>query len=47
MAILDSKYTVKPSIIGDHKVDLGSEVGKVLYGDGYHDCTMSSNSYVY
>ena len=46
MATLDSKYTVKPSNIGEDKVYLGYYVGKVFYGDGSYDCTMRYVSYV-
>ena len=46
MAMLESKYMVKPSIIGYPKVYLVSDIVKVLYGDGSYSWTMSSDSYV-
>ena len=46
MAMLESNYTVKPSSIGDPKVYLGADFGKVLYGDGSYAWTMSYDSYV-
>ena len=46
MDMLDSKYTVKPSSIGYHKVYIGDDVGKLLYGDGSYDWTMSSDLYI-
>ena len=46
MATLESKYTVKPSSIGDTKVYLGDNVVKLLYGDGSYACTIISDSYV-
>ena len=46
MAVLESKYMVKPSIIGEPKVYLGADVGKVLYDDGAYAWEMSSDSYV-
>ena len=46
MAMLDIKYTVKTSSIGDTKVYLGANFGKVSYGDGSYAWTMSSDSYV-
>ena len=45
MAMLESKYTVKPSSIEEPKVYLGADVGKVLYGDGSYDWTMICDSY--
>ena len=33
-SMLESKYIMKSSSIGDPKVYLGDDVGKVLYGDG-------------
>ena len=45
MSMLESKYTVKLSSIGDPKVYLGANVGKVLYGGVYHDCTIRSDLY--
>ena len=44
--MLDSKYMVKPSSIGEPNFFLGSGVGKVFYVDGYYDWTMSSDMYV-
>ena len=44
--MLDSKYMVKPSSIGETKVYLGAYVGKVLYVDSSCDWTMISDSYV-
>ena len=44
MAILKSKYTLKPSIIGDPKVYLGADVGKVLFGHGSYAWTIISDS---
>ena len=46
MAMLESKYMVKPSSIVYPKSNLGDNVGKVLYGDSSYACTMSSDSYV-
>ena len=46
MAMLEIKYTVKPYSIGDPKVYLGDNVGKVLYGDGYYALTMRYYLYV-
>ena len=46
MAVLESKYTVKTSIIGKPKVHLRANVGKLLYGDGSYAWTMSSDSYI-
>ena len=46
MDLLESKYTVKPSSIGDPKVYLGDNVVKLLYGDGSYAWTMSSDLYV-
>ena len=46
MAMLESKYTVKPCSIGKPKVYLGSDVGKVLYVNGSFTWTMSFDSYV-
>ena len=44
MAMLYSKYMVKPYIIGDTKVYLGAYVDKSLYGGGSYACTMISGS---
>ena len=46
MAVLDIKYTVKPSSIGGPKVYLGYDVGKLLYHYGSYSCTMISDSYI-
>ena len=46
ISMLESKYTVKPYSIGEPKVYLGTDSGKVLYGDGSYAWTMSSNLYV-
>ena len=46
MAILESKYMVKPSSIWYTKVYLWADVGKVFYVDGSYDLTMSSYPYV-
>ena len=46
MDMLESKYTVKPSIIGDPKVYLGANIDKVLYGNDSYVRTMSSDLYV-
>ena len=43
MAVLDIKYTVKPSSIGGPKVYLGYDVGKLLYHYGSYSCTMISD----
>ena len=45
MEILESKYTLKPSSIGQTKVYLRADVVKVLYGDGSFSWEMSSDSY--
>ena len=46
MYMLESKYTVKPSSIGEPKVYIGSNVRRLLYGDGSYAWTMSSDLYV-
>ena len=46
MDMLESKYTVKPSSIGEPKVYLGADIGKAYYPDGSYSWTMSSDSYV-
>ena len=45
MAMLESKYIVKPSSVGYPKVYLGADFGKLFYGDSSYDWTMSSGSY--
>ena len=37
---------MKTSSIGEAKVYLGDDVGKLLYGDNSYTWTMSSDSYV-
>ena len=37
---------VKISSIGEPKVYLGSNFGRLLYGDGSYDWTMRSDSYI-
>ena len=44
-ATLEIKYTVKHSSIGEPKVYLRADAGKLLYGDGYYAWTMRSISY--
>ena len=46
MAILENKYTVIPYSIGEPKVYLGANVGKLLYGNSSYDWTMISGLYV-
>ena len=46
MAVLESKDKVKTSSIGEAKVYLGADVGKLLYGDSSYTWTTSSDSYV-
>ena len=46
MAMLESKYTLKPSSIGYPKVYIRADVRKILYGDGSYVCKMNSDSYV-
>ena len=46
MTMLESKYTVKPSFIGDPKLYLVDDVGKLLYGDGSYTWTIISDSYI-
>ena len=46
MATLDSKYTVKPSNIGEDKVYLGYYVEKVLLSDGSYTWTTKSDLFV-
>ena len=46
MAMLEINYTVKTSMIGEPKVYLGADVGKLLYGDVSYAWTMISDSYV-
>ena len=43
---LESKFTVKTSNIGEPKVYLGSNFGKVLYVNGYFAWTVSYDLYV-
>ena len=43
--MLDNKYTVKPSIVGEIRVYLGSNVAKVLYGNGSYAWNMNSDLY--
>ena len=45
MAMFGIKYIVKPSTIGDPKVYLWADVGKLLYGNSYYACTMRSGFY--
>ena len=45
MAILNIKYMMKPSSIGETKVYLGSDFGKVFYGNGSYTWTMISDMY--
>ena len=44
--MLESKYMVKPCSIGDPRVFIGANFGKVLYGDSSYSWTMISNFYV-
>ena len=46
MAVLESKYKVKTSSIGEAKVYLEADAGKLLYGDSSYTWTMISDSYV-
>ena len=46
IAMLESKYTVKTSSIGEPKVYLGVDVDKLLYCDGFYVWKMISDSYV-
>ena len=46
MVVLEIKYMVKSSIIGEPRVYLVYDGGKVLYGDTYYACIMSSDLYV-
>ena len=46
MVVLESKYMVEPSSIGNHRVYLGVVVGKVIYGSGYYSCIVRSDLYV-
>ena len=45
MPMLESKYKVKPSSIGDTKIHIGANVGTVLYVDFSYTWNMSSNLY--
>ena len=46
MEMLKEKYTVKPASIGEPKIYLGADIGKVSYADGSYAWSMSSDSYV-
>jgi hypothetical protein len=46
MKMLKEKYTVKPASIGEPKIYLGADIGKVSYADGSYAWSMSSDSYV-
>jgi hypothetical protein len=46
MDMLEEKYTVKPSSIGEPKVYLGADISKAYYPDGSYAWIMSSDSYV-
>ena len=46
MAMLDIKYTVKPSSIGEPKVYLGNDVGKLVFGGVSYAWNIISDSYV-
>ena len=45
MAVLESNFTLKLYRIGEPKVYLGDNVGKLLYGDRSFAWTMRSDSY--
>ena len=40
MGILKESYTIKPSIIGDPKIYLGDDIGKLYYPDGSYAWKM-------
>ena len=46
MYMLMEKHTVNPSHIGYTKVYLGTDIGKVDYGDVSYVCTMSLYYYI-
>ena len=46
MNMLESKCTVKPSIIGYHRVYIQANVGEVSYGNVSHAWGLSSDFYV-
>ena len=46
MNLLKENYTVKPSSIGEPKVNLGADISKAYYSDGSYAWTIGSQSYV-